>query len=1250
MKTFSTKSAVNNSDHPPVAVSAVFFFFLKQCKLPVIFLVTALPLKLFAQAPTLSYSTPQTYVIGTAIAALAPTSSGVAAAGYSSSPVTIGSGFNGPEGVAVDASGNVYVADFYNNAVKKIPTGGGVPITIGSGFLNPAAVAVDVLGNVYVADHGHNLVKEIPLGVGTPVTIGSGFSAPTGVAVDVLGNVYVADYGNSLVKEIPVGGGTPVTLGTGFSLPTGVAVDVAGNVYVADQGNNAIQKIPKGGGTLVTLGSGFSFPNGVAVDAAGNVYVADKNNNAVKEIPLANGGPLTPISIGGLGFGFPNGVATDAAGNMYVADYGNNAVKEIKPVGGYYLSLSLPAGLSFNGVTGVISGTPTALSPATNYVVTAYNALGGSSATINIGVSALIVSYSSPQTYVIGTAIAPLSPAITGVVAAAGYSTSTAIIGSGFNNPDGVAVDAAGNVYVADFYNNAVKKIPAGGGSPVIIGSGFSLPTGVAVDAAGNIYVADNGNNDVKKIPSGGDTPVVIGSGFTGLNGIAVDVLGNVYVTENFRGTPPEQSTFVVMEIPIASGTPVTLSTAFSLPTGVAVDAAGNVYVADEGAGTVDKIPAGGGAPVTLSSGFNTPFGVAVDAAGNVYVGDYNNKPVNEIPAGGGTPISIGSGFNEPMGVAVDGAGNVYVADAGNNLVKEIKPIGGYYIGPFLPNGLSFNNSTGAISGTPIAISPATNYTVTAYNASGSGANTVNIKVAASTVATLSNLTLSDCTLSPVFATGTTSYTAGAGNATTSITVTPTTADPTATVTVNGVAVTSGTTSAAIPLVVGSNPITTVVTAQDGTTTETYTVTVTRAPSVVATLSSLKTSKGTFSPAFSSTKTSYAGSVVNGVTSITITPTASDPTATIKVNGAVVASGSASQTLPLVVGANSFNTKVTAQDGTTIIIYTLVITRGPSANDYLSNLKPSAGSLSPTFSASRLAYTEDVVNGAATITITPFTAVPTSTVKVNGITVASGTASAPIALNAGLNAITTVVTAQDGATTRTYTLTVTRAPSANANLSAFKISKGTLTPAFATGTTTYTANVVNGVTLLTVTPTASDVTAAITVNGNAVPSGSASGAIVLAVGSNTITALVTAQDGTTTKTYTLTVTRASGGADSYVPIAICTGISVTKPTATLTLADDGIVVHQALSPNGDGINDFLQIDNIGQYPDNKLSIMDRNGQLVYEANGYDNSSKVFDGRSNKNGRMQLPGTYFYQLDYTVSGLTKHKTGFLVLKY
>ena len=102
---------------------------------------------LFAQAPTISYSSPQSYTVGTAITALAPTSSGVGAVGYSS-PVTLGSGLNSPYGLAIDASGNVFVADEGNHLVKKIPVGGGAVITLGTGYAGPFGVAVDAAGNV----------------------------------------------------------------------------------------------------------------------------------------------------------------------------------------------------------------------------------------------------------------------------------------------------------------------------------------------------------------------------------------------------------------------------------------------------------------------------------------------------------------------------------------------------------------------------------------------------------------------------------------------------------------------------------------------------------------------------------------------------------------------------------------------------------------------------------------------------------------------------------------------------------------------------------------------------------------------------------------------------------------------------------------------------------------------------------------------------------------------------------------------
>ena len=134
-----------------------------------------------------------------------------------------------PSGVAVDANGNVFVADTLNDAVKKIPFSGGnygIPITLGSGFNHPIGIAVDANGDVFVADSNNNEVKEIPFSggsYGTPVILGSGFIGPEGIAVDTHGNVFIADPNINSVMEIPFSGGsygTPITLGSGFAILT----------------------------------------------------------------------------------------------------------------------------------------------------------------------------------------------------------------------------------------------------------------------------------------------------------------------------------------------------------------------------------------------------------------------------------------------------------------------------------------------------------------------------------------------------------------------------------------------------------------------------------------------------------------------------------------------------------------------------------------------------------------------------------------------------------------------------------------------------------------------------------------------------------------------------------------------------------------------------------------------------------------------------------------------------------------------
>lgn len=250
----------------------------------------------------------------------------------------LGGGWVFPQGVAVDGTGNVFVAD--TTMVKKIPVGCGnnscvIPVASNFSFYNLPAIAVDGSGNVFVAEYSNNKIYEIVAAGGYTVvnTLGGGFSfsSPTGVALDGSGNVYVADYSNNAVEEILAAGGytTVTTLGGDFSLPQGVAVDGTGNVYVADTNHNAVKEIPPGCVTascVVSLGGGFSGPVGVTVDGNGNIYIGDTNSNAVKQMPAGCGSTSCVVTLGS-GFGAPQGVAVDGSGNVYVADSGNLAVK-----------------------------------------------------------------------------------------------------------------------------------------------------------------------------------------------------------------------------------------------------------------------------------------------------------------------------------------------------------------------------------------------------------------------------------------------------------------------------------------------------------------------------------------------------------------------------------------------------------------------------------------------------------------------------------------------------------------------------------------------------------------------------------------------------------------------------------------------------------------------------------------------------------------------------------------------------------
>jgi len=233
---------------------------------------------------------------------------------------SVGNKFISPEGVAVDAGGNVYVTDIGLQEVFKI-TPSGTQTTVGTGLEVPAGVAVDGAGNLYITDSQAIAVFKVTPG-GKQTTVGSGWDWPSGVAVDGAGNVYVSDpFIDAVYKVTP--GGKQTTVGGGYNTPAGVAVDAAGNVYVADTYNATVFKVTPGG-TQTMIGNNLVSPAAVAVDAAGNVYITDAGTDTVYEV--TPGGAQT-VAISGLEV--PNGVALDGSGNLYLANTYNEQVLKI---------------------------------------------------------------------------------------------------------------------------------------------------------------------------------------------------------------------------------------------------------------------------------------------------------------------------------------------------------------------------------------------------------------------------------------------------------------------------------------------------------------------------------------------------------------------------------------------------------------------------------------------------------------------------------------------------------------------------------------------------------------------------------------------------------------------------------------------------------------------------------------------------------------------------------------------------------
>ena len=635
---------------------------------------------------------------------------------------------NGPSGVAVDASGNLYIADISNRRIRLVTKSTGIITTVaGNGnygyggdgdgglatlarLMSPSGVAVDASGNIYIADTFNNCIRLVTRSTGIITTVaGNGgglatsakLSLPSDVTVDTSGNLYIADTYNHRIQLVTkstgiittvAGNGTrgygrdggPATLSR-LDHPRGVAVDASGNIYIADTGNTRIRIVTKSTGIISTLaGNGYYggdgdgglatsaslYPFGISVDASGNLYIADTYNHRIRLITKSTGIITTVAGNGTRGYGGdgglaiaaplndPRGVAVDASGNIYIADIDPDRIRLV---------------------------------------------------TKSTGIITTVAGIRNEE-----------------------YGEGVLATSAKFYSPRGVAVDASGNVYIADTSNHRIRLVTkstgiittvAGNGTDSYGGDGglatsarLNSPRGVAVDASGNLYIADSDNGRIRMVAkSTGIITTVAGNGNSGYGGdgglatvaplndprgVAVDASGNIYIAEFWSHLIRlvTKSTGIITTVArggnYAYGGQAT-SANFLWPRGVTVDASGNVYIADSYSNCIRLITkitgiitivagngtrgyGGDGGPATVAP-LNDPHGVAVDASGNIYIADTYNHRIRLVTKSTGIITTvIGSeyyrygeigGLYYPHCVAVDKSGNIYFADAFHDLV-----------------------------------------------------------------------------------------------------------------------------------------------------------------------------------------------------------------------------------------------------------------------------------------------------------------------------------------------------------------------------------------------------------------------------------------------------------------------------------------------------------------------------------------------------------------------------------------------------
>ncbi|MFN7933880.1 MAG: hypothetical protein U0R19_11155 [Bryobacteraceae bacterium] len=624
------------------------------------------------------------------------------------------------ESIAVSAAGEQYIVDTQRHRVFKVSATGQLSVFAGLGFsgfsgdggpatsaaLNlPLGLALDSTGNLYIADAANYRVRKVsPSGVittiagdGQPKYSGDGGHAsiasiyfPTALALDTAGNLYIAEAGPRIRKVLTsgiittiAGNGTSGYSGDGgpavaasFSYTGGLAIQPSGDLYISDTGNQRIRRVTPAGQIDTVAGTGsasftgdggpalaasLSLPSHILFTPTGDLIFCDAGNHRIRKI--ATDGRISTIAgTGGIGFAgdggsalnatfyTPRALGLDAAGNLYIGDSYNHRIRRITPggtistiVGNGNFSTSLDGTLALEAQ------------------------FRPSGITLDAG-NWFIADGESMRIFKIGT-----------------DGRLTTIAGGGFTTLDGPALivtldfpsstvfDRSGNLYLTEDRNSIRRISPSGqiaraigGGGSVqfsgdggpAIDAGIASPGRMAVDNGGNLYFTDRGNHRVRKVTPAGIISTVVGNGAQGFSG---------------------------------DGGPAT-NAALNMPLALAVDAAGSLYIGDQGnsrirkvspAGIISTIAGNGSAGFSGDGGLATqanifsPQTLALDPAGNLLIADTANHRIRRIAngvistiAGDGQPSSSGDGgpatnasIPFPSGLAVDSTGNIYVTD-----------------------------------------------------------------------------------------------------------------------------------------------------------------------------------------------------------------------------------------------------------------------------------------------------------------------------------------------------------------------------------------------------------------------------------------------------------------------------------------------------------------------------------------------------------------------------------------------------------